>query len=99
MIAAAVAGMAETKTAASVGVSIINAYGESMDNLGLRYDQLFLAIQNVRHREYFIDRKTMPEQSAVSGSLALHIPLLALYLVAVALSRTDEMGTVRMTAA
>lgn len=43
---AAVAGMAETKTAASVGVSIINAYGESMDNLGLRYDQLFLAIQN-----------------------------------------------------
>lgn len=43
---AAVAGMAETKTAASVGVSIINAYGESMDKLGLRYDQLFLAIQN-----------------------------------------------------
>lgn len=43
---AAVAGMSETKTAASVGVSIINAYGENMANLGLRYDQLFLAIQN-----------------------------------------------------
>lgn len=43
---AAVAGMSETKTAASVGVSIINAYGENMGNLGLRYDQLFLAIQN-----------------------------------------------------
>ena len=43
---AAVAGMSETKTAAGVGVSIINAYGESMDNLGNRYDQLFLAIKD-----------------------------------------------------
>lgn len=43
---AAVAGMSETKTAAGVGVSIINAYGESMSNLGLRYDQLFVAIQD-----------------------------------------------------
>ncbi|WP_311968918.1 phage tail tape measure protein [Pseudomonas baltica] len=43
---AAVAGMSDTKTAAGVGVSIINAYGESMDNLGLRYDQLFVAIKD-----------------------------------------------------
>ena len=43
---AAVAGMADTKTAAGVGVSIINAYGESMSNLGMRYDQLFIAIQD-----------------------------------------------------
>ncbi|WP_375738076.1 phage tail tape measure protein [Pseudomonas boanensis] len=43
---AAVAGMSETKTAASVGVSIVNAYGESVDNLGQRYDQLFLTIRD-----------------------------------------------------
>lgn len=43
---AAVAGMSDTKTAAGVGVSIINAYGESMSNLGLRYDQLFVAIKD-----------------------------------------------------
>lgn len=43
---AAVAGMSETKTAAGVGVSIVNAYGESISNLGLRYDQLFVAIQD-----------------------------------------------------
>lgn len=43
---AAVAGLSDTKTAAGVGVSIINAYGESMDNLGLRYDQLFVAIKD-----------------------------------------------------
>lgn len=43
---AAVAGMADTKTAAGVGVSIINAYGESMGNLDTRYDQLFLAIKD-----------------------------------------------------
>jgi TP901 family phage tail tape measure protein len=43
---AAVAGLTDTKTAAGVGVSIINAYGDSMDNLGLRYDQLFVAIKD-----------------------------------------------------
>ncbi|WP_268797516.1 phage tail tape measure protein [Pseudomonas huanghezhanensis] len=43
---AAVAGMSDTKTAAGVGVSIINAYGESMGNLDTRYDQLFLAIKD-----------------------------------------------------
>ncbi|MBW5416109.1 MULTISPECIES: phage tail tape measure protein [unclassified Pseudomonas] len=43
---AAIAGMTETKTAASTGVTVINAYGESVDKLGLRYDQLFLAIQD-----------------------------------------------------
>lgn len=43
---AAVAGMSDTKTAASVGLSIINAYGEGVDQLGGRYDQLFLAIQD-----------------------------------------------------
>ena len=43
---AAVAGMSDTSTAAGVGVSIVNAYGESMSNLGLRYDQLFVAIQD-----------------------------------------------------
>ena len=46
---------------------------------------VFLAIQNVRHREYFVDQKTLPEESVAAGSLALHIPLLLLYLVAVLL--------------
>jgi TP901 family phage tail tape measure protein len=43
---AAIAGMTETKTAASTGVTVINAYGEGVEKLGLRYDQLFLAIQD-----------------------------------------------------
>ncbi len=43
---AAIAGMTDTKTAASVGVSIINAYGEDVGKLGERYDQLFLTIQD-----------------------------------------------------
>lgn len=46
---------------------------------------VFLAIQNVRHREYFIDRKTLPEDVTSPGSLALHAPLLVLYLAAVLL--------------
>ncbi|MCO6057300.1 phage tail tape measure protein [Pseudomonas sp. MOB-449] len=45
---AAVAGMTDTKTAASVGISIINAYGESVEHLDARYDQLFLTIRDGR---------------------------------------------------
>ncbi|MDV3438730.1 phage tail tape measure protein [Pseudomonas otitidis] len=43
---AAIAGMTDTKTAASVGVSVLNAYGESVDMLDERYDQLFLTVQD-----------------------------------------------------
>ena len=48
---------------------------------------VFLAIQNLRHREYFVD----PQASANGAghgegrSLAWHVPLLLLYLVAVLL--------------
>ena len=43
---AAVAGLTDTKTAATVGLAVINSYGEGVDKLGERYDQLFLTVQN-----------------------------------------------------
>lgn len=47
---------------------------------------VFLAIQNLRHREYFIDPAAAAEAGHAQGhSLAWHAPLLALYLVAVML--------------
>ncbi|WVM93535.1 phage tail tape measure protein [Halopseudomonas pachastrellae] len=42
---AAVAGLTDTKTAAKLGLSVINAYGEGVDRLESRYDQLFLAVR------------------------------------------------------
>ena len=46
---------------------------------------VFLAIQNLRHREYFVDLGTAPLETVEATSLALHGPLLVLYLVAVLL--------------
>jgi TP901 family phage tail tape measure protein len=43
---AAIAGMTDTKAAASVGVSVLNAYGDGVDKLDQRYDQLFLTVQD-----------------------------------------------------
>lgn len=43
---AAIAGMTETKVAAAGGLSVINAYGEGIDKLGLRYDQMFLTVRD-----------------------------------------------------
>lgn len=43
---AAVAGLTDTKTAATVGLAVINSYGEGVEKLGERYDQLFLTVQN-----------------------------------------------------
>ncbi|MDF3931399.1 phage tail tape measure protein [Pseudomonas citronellolis] len=43
---AAVAGLTETKTAAAGGLAVVNAYGEGIDKLGLRYDQMFLAVRD-----------------------------------------------------
>ncbi|MBV2132051.1 phage tail tape measure protein [Pseudomonas sp. MAP12] len=43
---AAIAGMTETKTAAQVGMSMLNAYGESSDKLGQRFDQLFMTVKD-----------------------------------------------------
>lgn len=43
---AAIAGMTDTKTAASVGVSVLNAYGDGVEKLDERYDQLFLTVQD-----------------------------------------------------
>lgn len=43
---AAIAGLTETKTAAAGGLAVVNAYGESIENLGLRYDQMFLAVRD-----------------------------------------------------
>lgn len=45
-IKAAIAGMTETGTAAAGGLAIVNAYGEGIENLGLRYDQMFLAVKD-----------------------------------------------------
>ena len=42
---AAVAGLTDTQTAAKLGLSVINAYGEGVDRLESRYDQLFLAVR------------------------------------------------------
>jgi len=43
---AAVAGLTDTQTAAKLGLSVINAYGEGVDKLETRYDQLFLTVKN-----------------------------------------------------
>lgn len=43
---AAIAGMTQTSTAASGGLAIVNAYGEGIDTLGLRFDQMFLAVRD-----------------------------------------------------
>ncbi|MDF3840487.1 phage tail tape measure protein [Pseudomonas citronellolis] len=43
---AAIAGLTETKTAAAGGLAVVNAYGESIQNLELRYDQMFLAVKD-----------------------------------------------------
>ncbi|WP_165668883.1 phage tail tape measure protein [Metapseudomonas otitidis] len=45
---AAIAGMTSPEKAADVGISVLNAYGDSVDKLGERYDQLFLTIQDGR---------------------------------------------------
>lgn len=42
---AAVAGLTDTQTAAKLGLSVINAYGEGVYQLESRYDQLFLAVR------------------------------------------------------
>jgi Ca2+:H+ antiporter len=48
---------------------------------------VFLAIQNLRHREYFVDAAAGAAHDAAheTGSLAYHAPLLVLYLLAVML--------------
>ena len=43
---AAIAGITDTQTAASGGLAVVNAYGEGIENLGLRYDQMFLAVRD-----------------------------------------------------
>ncbi|MDO9625137.1 MAG: phage tail tape measure protein [Pseudomonas sp.] len=43
---AAVAGVTDTATAVRGGLAIVNAYGEGIENLGLRYDQMFLAVRD-----------------------------------------------------
>lgn len=43
---AAIAGLTDTATAARGGLSVVNAYGEGIENLGLRYDQMFLAVRD-----------------------------------------------------
>ena len=42
---AAVAGVTDTKTAANTGISVINAYGKSIDELGGIYDILFATVK------------------------------------------------------
>jgi TP901 family phage tail tape measure protein len=43
---AAIAGLTETKVAAAGGLAVVNAYGEGIENLELRYDQMFLAVRD-----------------------------------------------------
>jgi len=43
---AAVAGVTDTKTAANVGIGVINAYGLEIDELGNVYDVLFNTVKN-----------------------------------------------------
>lgn len=42
---AAVAGVTDTKTAANVGIAVINAYGKSIDDLDSVYDTLFQTVK------------------------------------------------------
>lgn len=46
---------------------------------------VFLAIQNVRHREYFVDQAKAAQAPGEASSLAYHAPLLVLYLAGVML--------------
>lgn len=43
---AAIAGLTQTATAMQGGLAIVNAYGEGIDNLELRFDQMFLAVRD-----------------------------------------------------
>lgn len=43
---AAVAGVTDTATAVRGGLAVVNAYGEGIEQLGVRYDQLFLAVRD-----------------------------------------------------
>lgn len=43
---AAVAGVTDTATAVRGGLAVVNAYGEGIETLGTRYDQLFLAVRD-----------------------------------------------------
>lgn len=43
---AAIAGVTDTATAVRGGMAVVNAYGESLDNLAMRYDQMFLAVRD-----------------------------------------------------
>lgn len=43
---AAIAGLTDTATAARGGLAVVNAYGEGIENLELRYDQMFLAVRD-----------------------------------------------------
>lgn len=43
---AAVAGVTDTATAVRGGLAVVNAYGEGIENLGLRYDQMFLTVKD-----------------------------------------------------
>lgn len=43
---AAIAGLTQTATAMQGGLAIVNAYGEGVDNLELRFDQMFLAVRD-----------------------------------------------------
>lgn len=43
---AAVAGVTDTATAVRGGLAVVNAYGDGIEQLGVRYDQLFLAVRD-----------------------------------------------------
>lgn len=43
---AAIAGLTDTGTAVQGGLAVVNAYGEGIENLELRYDQMFLAVRD-----------------------------------------------------
>jgi len=58
---AAVAGITDTKTAAKVGTSVINAYGLDIDKLGGVYDDLFTTVK--------LGKTEFPELAAAIGKV------------------------------
>jgi Ca2+:H+ antiporter len=72
-------------TVSSPGPTYSTAHATFFIVMSLVLYGVFLAIQNVRHREYFVDQAPASGESEAPVPLAYHFPLLVLYLGAVVL--------------
>jgi Ca2+:H+ antiporter len=72
-------------TVSSPGPTYSTAHATFFIVMSLVLYGVFLAIQNLRHREYFVDQAPASGESEAPVPLAYHFPLLVLYLGAVVL--------------